>query len=78
MIEFKIPFGRKIRMMKSKEQIKRDQEIRDMKFHNLRGKVMEMNENFEQLKMKLSYQHNLSKHGYETVNFIEDIPEFTC
>jgi len=44
----------------------------------LKDPVIEMNQNFEQLKMKLAYQHDLQKNEYNDVSNVEEIPEFMC
>lgn len=40
--------------------------------------LSDMDQNFDQLKVKLAYRNNLSRDSYEEIGHVEEIPNFMC
>lgn len=49
-----------------------------MNIDRMKDRLQELEQNFEQLKVKLAYRNNLSKDGYEDIGHVEEIPNFMC
>ena len=79
-LEIKIPLDNKQRahMKKGLTNKQRENKLKIMKMEKLKDRIIEMNQNFEQLKIKLAYQNDLPKNEYNDVNSLEEIPEFMC
>lgn len=79
-LEIKIPLdnNKKAQMKKGMSNKLRENKLKIMKMEKLKDRIVEMNQNFEQMKIKLAYQHDLPKNGYSDVSNLEEIPEFMC
>lgn len=49
-----------------------------MNIDKMKERLTEMDQNFEQLKVKWAYKNNLSRDGFEDVGHVDEIPNFVC